>query len=98
MHCLISMMRPVISCVYGAWLVYTCSAGDHAKAFLFAHVAPLADDTSESLSTLTFAKRASEVTLGKPTRRIINSSSERPLTHHYSKIIAETVVVAAAVS
>jgi hypothetical protein len=57
-------------------------AGDNAKAFLFAHVAPLADDTSESLSTLTFAKRASEVTLGKPTRRVIKSSSERflPLT------------------
>ena len=54
-----------------------CAAGDHAKAFLFAHVAPLADNTAESLSTLTFAKRASEVTLGKPTRKVVKSSSER---------------------
>ena len=45
--------------------------GDNAKAFLFAHVAPLEDNTAESLSTLTFAKRASEVTLGAPVKRVV---------------------------
>ena len=51
--------------------------GDNAKAFLFAHVAPLDDNTAESLSTLTFAKRASEVTLGTPVKRVVRDSSSK---------------------
>ena len=50
--------------------------GGDAKAFLFAHVAPLEEHGAESLSTLAFAKRAAEVSLGKPVRRVVEPASK----------------------
>ena len=50
--------------------------GGDAKAFLFAHVAPLQEHGAESLSTLAFAKRAAEVSLGKPVRRVVEPASK----------------------